>query len=148
MLRVRPLPVSVPERMACRPAAAWPCRQARLTGVLQHDRPGAPRRRRHLRHPRDAGRAFQQPGDAGALVGVHDLGTDERLRARPHPACFHRYLHPQPRLPISAYTQAEDRHHGPFGILDAFYPNEPWVRVSRPSPPYPVSTAAATSVFG
>lgn len=43
----------------------------------------------------------------------------------------------RPGLPISAYTQAEDMHHGPFGILGAFYPNEPWVRVSRPSPPSP-----------
>jgi hypothetical protein len=32
----------------------------------------------------------EQPGDASALAGVHDLGPDERLRARPHPARFHR----------------------------------------------------------
>ena len=94
-------------------------RQARPAGVRQHDRPGVPRRLRQLRHPRDAAQAFQhrglmphpafrvrsqrlladdrapgeeQPGDARALAGVHDLGPEERIRAGPHAAsaCSHR----------------------------------------------------------
>jgi hypothetical protein len=92
-------------------------RQAHPAGVRQHHRPGVPRRLRQLRHSRHAGQAFQHrglvphpafgvrsqrlladdraprqehPGDAGALAGVHDFGPEERLRARPRSARFHR----------------------------------------------------------
>src|ERR1700734_3081372 len=54
-----------------------------------------------------------QPRDACALAGVHDFGPEERIRARPYSASFHRVPpDTRPGLRISAYTQAEDMRHG------------------------------------
>jgi hypothetical protein len=69
-------------------ASVWP-RATRVTSSRSRELsvPGAGS---HVPRGPPCGRGVIPPVDARAFAAVHDFGPDERLRARQHPACFHR----------------------------------------------------------
>ena len=116
-------------------------RQARLAGVLKHDRPGRPGHLRQLGHPRDAAQPLQhrrlmpQPGGSASgpsgslrmtvrscekslVMRVRSLECTISARrdgsgAGPHTVCLHRaHLLTRWASPISAQTQREEIHDG------------------------------------
>jgi hypothetical protein len=113
---------------------------------------------RQLRHPRHTAQPFQhrrrmphpafrvrpqrlladdraprqeQPRDASAPAAAHDLGPEERVRAGPHSACFHRATPTHGRVPL----------HPGWGHAPRLVRHEDfYFRTSRP--PAPPGTAA------
>src|ERR1700758_1263624 len=71
--------------------------------------------------PDDRAPRQEQPGDARAPAGVHDLRPEERIPAGPRPACFHRatLTRPGPLAPRLGACTTAVRHE------DLLFLNEP-----------------------